>query len=92
MLELSSFQLETTESLECTAATVLNISPDHMDRYTDLKQYAAAKARIFRSCGTAVLNREDPESQHGRGRPTASELRPDKPTAGDYGVAGRRRC
>jgi UDP-N-acetylmuramoylalanine--D-glutamate ligase len=40
---------------------VLNISPDHMDRYVDLKQYASAKARIFRHCDSAVLNRDDPE-------------------------------
>ncbi len=89
VLELSSFQLEITESLECTAATVLNISPDHMDRYTDLKQYAAAKARIFRSCGTAVLNREDPEvSNMGAGARRRVSFGLDKPTAGDYGVAG----
>jgi UDP-N-acetylmuramoylalanine--D-glutamate ligase len=47
VLELSSFQLETTSSLEADAATVLNISQDHMDRYPSLDVYAAAKARIF---------------------------------------------
>lgn len=59
VLELSSFQLETTLSLDATAATVLNISDDHLDRYIDLDDYAAAKARIFRGSGVQVLNRDD---------------------------------
>lgn len=60
VLELSSFQLESTETLAPEVATVLNVSPDHMDRYPDLEAYAAAKARIFRGARTAVLNRDDP--------------------------------
>jgi UDP-N-acetylmuramoylalanine--D-glutamate ligase len=63
VLELSSFQLETTETLFPAAATVLNISDDHLDRYIDLDEYASAKARIFKSAGDApgiqVLNRDD---------------------------------
>ncbi len=62
VLELSSFQLETTSSLNATAATVLNISEDHMDRYADLNAYAAAKARIFSGDGVQVLNRDDPRT------------------------------
>ena len=50
VLELSSFQLETTESLPLAAAAVLNVTPDHLDRYADLDAYAAAKARIFAHC------------------------------------------
>ncbi|MDP2826389.1 MAG: UDP-N-acetylmuramoyl-L-alanine--D-glutamate ligase [Sulfuritalea sp.] len=67
VLELSSFQLETTETLYPAAATVLNISDDHRDRYIDLDEYASAKARIFQSAAGApgapciqVLNRNDP--------------------------------
>lgn len=60
VLELSSFQLETTASLQADAATVLNISADHMDRYATLDDYAAAKARIFNGCKVQVLNRDDP--------------------------------
>lgn len=60
VLELSSFQLETTSSLHPDAATVLNISQDHMDRYASLDDYAAAKARIFAGNGILVLNRDDP--------------------------------
>jgi UDP-N-acetylmuramoylalanine--D-glutamate ligase len=59
VLELSSFQLETTSSLKIDAATVLNITQDHMDRYADIADYAMAKARIFRHCTTQVLNRDD---------------------------------
>jgi UDP-N-acetylmuramoylalanine--D-glutamate ligase len=60
VLELSSYQLETTTSLHCRAATVLNLSADHLDRYASLASYAAAKARIFARCDTAVINLDDP--------------------------------
>jgi UDP-N-acetylmuramoylalanine--D-glutamate ligase len=64
VLELSSFQLETTATLNPAVATVLNISEDHLDRYIDLDEYASAKARIFQSAegapGVQVLNRADP--------------------------------
>lgn len=59
VLELSSFQLETTHSLHADAATVLNISADHMDRYVSLDDYAQAKERIFTGCKVQVLNRDD---------------------------------
>lgn len=61
-LELSSFQLETTASLHADAATVLNISEDHLDRYDGMDEYSAAKARILNGCGVQVLNRDDPRS------------------------------
>ncbi len=59
VLELSSFQLETTCSLDPAAATVLNVSEDHLDRYDGMPSYARAKARIFQGSGAQVLNRED---------------------------------
>ncbi len=61
VLELSSFQLETTETLAPTAAAVLNVTEDHLDRYPDMGAYAAAKARIFQGEGIQVLNRDDPQ-------------------------------
>lgn len=64
VLELSSFQLETTFSLNAHAATVLNISEDHLDRYKDMDDYAKTKARIFHGDGVMVLNREDPFCQN----------------------------
>lgn len=62
VLELSSFQLETTYSLNPAAASVLNISADHLDRYADLDAYAAAKAHIFNGNGVQVVNRNDKRS------------------------------
>ncbi len=60
ILELSSFQLETTHSLNCVAATCLNISEDHMDRYSDLEAYRQAKLAIYNQSKLALFNREDP--------------------------------
>ncbi|MDP2811084.1 MAG: UDP-N-acetylmuramoyl-L-alanine--D-glutamate ligase [Rhodocyclaceae bacterium] len=59
VLELSSFQLETLETLDADAAAVLNVSDDHLDRYIDVDDYDAAKARIFMGNGVQVLNRQD---------------------------------
>lgn len=59
VLELSSFQLESTSSLRPAAATVLNLSEDHLDRYDGMAGYAAAKARIFAGDGRQVINRDD---------------------------------
>jgi UDP-N-acetylmuramoylalanine--D-glutamate ligase len=63
VLELSSFQLETTYSLKVDVATVLNISEDHMDRYDSVEAYAKAKARIYQNATMAVVNRDDPLSK-----------------------------
>ena len=60
VLELSSFQLESTDSLELLAAAVLNVTADHLDRYATLADYAAAKARIFAHAAAAVVNLDDP--------------------------------
>lgn len=59
VLELSSFQLETTQSLAPQVATILNISEDHMDRYATVADYMAAKQRIYRSARHCVVNRAD---------------------------------
>jgi UDP-N-acetylmuramoylalanine--D-glutamate ligase len=60
VLELSSFQLETTSSLRLLGGVVLNVTSDHMDRYASMREYADAKARIFANAATAVLNIDDP--------------------------------
>ena len=90
VLELSSFQLETTASLAADAAAVLNVSDDHLDRYAGLDDYAAAKARIFAGGGVQVLNRQD-----ARVMAMASAVSRrltfglDAPVgAGDFGLAG----
>jgi UDP-N-acetylmuramoylalanine--D-glutamate ligase len=59
VLELSSFQLETTFSLNAHASVVLNISPDHMDRYETLNDYIDAKNKIYSGQGLMVINQDD---------------------------------
>jgi UDP-N-acetylmuramoylalanine--D-glutamate ligase len=90
MLELSSFQLETVFSLNAMASVVLNVSEDHMDRYTCLDDYAAAKAHIYDGDGTMVINLDDPlvagMSRQGRKTVGYSLGNPD---AADYGVCRR---
>jgi UDP-N-acetylmuramoylalanine--D-glutamate ligase len=60
VLELSSFQLDTTYSLKPAVATVLNVTPDHMDRYGTLEEYCLAKQHVYNHCQVAVCNRDDP--------------------------------
>jgi UDP-N-acetylmuramoylalanine--D-glutamate ligase len=62
VMELSSFQLETTPNLNAKVATVLNISPDHLDRYDSYEEYWHAKHAIFNGCDVAVINRDDEKS------------------------------
>ncbi|WP_372880140.1 UDP-N-acetylmuramoyl-L-alanine--D-glutamate ligase [Psychromonas sp.] len=59
VLELSSFQLETTSSLNADIATILNVSEDHMDRYDSYQHYIAAKQRIYKQSKMALFNRDD---------------------------------
>ena len=67
VLELSSFQLETTYSLQLQAAVVLNVTADHLDRYPSVTAYALAKSRIFSKAATVVLNADDPRVAAMRG-------------------------
>ena len=78
VLELSSFQLETTRSLRPAAATVLNISPDHLDRHESLDDYVAAKRRVLDGGPVIVDNLDDPLASRlggGRGRTIGFSLR-----------------
>ncbi|TAK72478.1 MAG: UDP-N-acetylmuramoyl-L-alanine--D-glutamate ligase [Gammaproteobacteria bacterium] len=90
VLELSSFQLETTYSLQPHVATVLNVTPDHMDRYQDLAEYQQAKHRVYQHCHTAVCNRDDPLTDY-----TDASLRRklyftmDKPQQNEFGLLTR---
>jgi len=59
VLELSSFQLETTEKLSAEVAAILNLSPDHMDRYETIEEYHRAKLRVFNGCKQVLINRDD---------------------------------
>ena len=90
VLELSSFQLESTTSLEPDAATVLNVTEDHLDRYDGMNDYAAAKARVFTGRGAQVLNRDDRWSLGmARAGRTACTFGLDAPGAAEeWGIAG----
>lgn len=87
VLELSSFQLETTQSLNADAATVLNVSEDHLDRYTGMDDYAAAKERVFQGNGVMLINRDDPRCRAWlcRDRKTVSFGLDPASTSIDYG-------
>jgi UDP-N-acetylmuramoylalanine--D-glutamate ligase len=90
VLELSSYQLETTWSLEPDAAAMLNLSEDHLDRYAGLAEYAEAKARIFIGGGAQILNRCDSASMAlalpGRTEITFGLDAPEMPE--DLGISG----
>jgi UDP-N-acetylmuramoylalanine--D-glutamate ligase len=88
VLELSSYQLETTWTLNPAAAAVLNITEDHLDRYAGLDDYAAAKARIFRGHGLQLLNRDDPRvlAMALPGRPQVTFGLDAPPRAEDFGL------
>lgn len=87
VLELSSFQLETTDTLYLDAATMLNLSEDHMDRYENLSDYAIAKARIFYHAKLQVLNRDDAWSML-MARPKLAQVTfgLNEPDEGEYGL------
>jgi UDP-N-acetylmuramoylalanine--D-glutamate ligase len=89
VLELSSFQLEATESLAPVAACVLNLSMDHMDRHGDMRAYGEAKARILRHARVGVLNRADLNvlaMAAGAGGECVTFGLDEPPTGGDYGL------
>ena len=87
VIELSSFQLETVTNLGAQVATVLNMSPDHLDRHGDMLGYHQAKHRIFQGAKSVVINREDALT-----RPLVSDNLPrlstgiHAPDKGQYGL------
>jgi len=91
VLELSSYQLETTWSLAPRAAAMLNLTEDHLDRYAGLEDYGAAKARVFQGAGVQVLNRDDPRSVAMAipGREVVT-FGLDAPRGDDYGVVAAK--
>lgn len=87
VLELSSFQLETTYSLKTLTAVNLNISDDHMDRYASLDEYIQAKLRIYQDCQRPIINLDDPNSYqnfHFTAAPTGFRL--GEPLDREFGV------
>ncbi len=87
ILELSSFQLESLQSLNPIAATVLNVSHDHMDRYNNFESYIKTKERIYNHCEAAVINRDDNKiSMMGAAHHCVSGFTLNEPVHNDFGL------
>lgn len=86
VMELSSFQLETTSQLKARVAVCLNISEDHMDRYPDLDGYIAAKQRVFKQAQSIVINRDDVPSQPQMQPESWISFGLSEPAAGEFGL------
>jgi len=91
VLELSSFQLETTQSLQSTTAVILNVSEDHLDRYdNNIESYAQAKGVIYNNCQHVIYNRDDAYSlrlaNQSSGFKTITSFGLDAPKAEQFGI------
>jgi len=90
VLELSSFQLETTDNLNAAAAVVLNVTADHMDRYESLEEYCQTKAKVYAGDGVMIINKDDPyvtamaDSSDGSRKVIRFGL--GKPVGGEFGL------
>lgn len=90
VLEVSNFQLEVTYSLESTVATILNITPDHLDHYESFDDYVAAKHRVYRHCHCAIINRDDPLTHLDPARvENIISFGKDEPASGHFGLRNR---
>ena len=88
VLELSSFQLESTHSLRLAGGSVLNVSEDHMDRYATLAEYASAKRRIYRHADCCIYNALDELTYPGRDKNSVAFSGSETASA-EYGVSDR---
>lgn len=86
VLELSSFQLETLVSLKPKVATVLNITPDHMDRYLTFDDYVKAKQRVYQHCQVAVCNRDDSLTDSGSQADSKLNFTLQQPRDNEFGL------
>lgn len=89
VLELSSFQLDLTSSLKPVAATILNISPDHLDRHHSIENYIAAKQRIYHQARYCLFNRDDDATIPAHHTAQGAELVSyglDKPASSQWGL------
>lgn len=86
VLELSSFQLELTSSLSPVASTILNITPDHLDRHHTIEAYIAAKQRVYHQTQYALYNREDAETKPQLPVSVSHSYGLDEPASGQWGI------
>lgn len=90
VLELSSFQLETTPRLGAECAAFLNLSEDHLDRHGDMATYRAAKLGIFRGARYAVINAQDPGTWPDAPLPAQTRFTTDAPRPDEWGIGTYR--
>lgn len=86
VLEASNFQLDTSAYFPVEIACVLNISPDHLDRYRHYEEYIAAKLRIYRDCKKAIINREDKVAQPSDFKRVVASFGNDAPSEQNFGL------
>lgn len=86
VLELSSFQLESTYSLQAVAATILNVSDDHLDRHHTMEAYIAAKQRVYEHCQAAIYNRDDAATHPAVTPSTIYSFGLTEPKPGEFGI------
>lgn len=89
VLELSSFQLDLTYSLTPAAATILNVTPDHLDRHHNIDAYIKAKQRVYHDASTLLYNRDDMQTLPNTSplaRGTVISYGLDEPSAGNWGL------
>ena len=88
VLELSSFQLETVQSMAALSATVLNISDDHLDRHKTIENYGAIKQTIYRNCQSAIYSRDDSATKPLKNSHCSSiSFGSDEPADGQFGIS-----
>lgn len=92
VLELSSFQLDLLESLAPIAATILNVSPDHLDRHHSYEAYLTAKHRIYRHAKTVIYNRDDLETYPGQSSALVSSFGLDEASSDAWGIVHQDGC
>lgn len=86
VLEVSNFQLDTSDYFPVALACVLNLSPDHLDRYTCYQDYIAAKHRIYRHAKAIIINRDDELTWPKADLPVVASFGMDEPTPTDFGL------
>ncbi len=92
VLELSSFQLESTQSLQPEVSVVLNISPDHLDRHGDVGSYAQIKEHIYTNAKSSVINRNDEYVSRMKTAGEVISFALDQPSEGQFGVRKENEC
>ena len=92
ILELSSFQLETTNSLNCDVAAILNITPDHLDRYQSYQDYIEAKKRLIKQTKNLVVFNDDHQTNKLRAKGKTIKFTLDKPKEDEFGIYQDKLC